>query len=1109
VGDRVSDLMIRVTTIHASSASASARYYTKYLSDAPGEEPGQWSGHQADEFGLSGTVETEALERLLSGRNPVSGTQLGYPLIDRKLANGRAIKAVAGFDATFSAPKSVSVLWALTGDRNLLEAHDVAVAAALTHLERFGSTTRIRHDGSRLHPDTNGLTFAVFRQTTSRADDPQIHTHAVISAKVRTADGRWLALDAHYLKWYQRMLGGLYQSVLRNEVSHRFGYDWAPIVNGQAEIAGFPEELRAVFSKRGEEVEAALKVKIDEFHLREGRAPTRFERAAMEREAAVDTRGRKSGLGSAELVTRWQAEAAEVGWTAERLREQVDRAGAERSPADPVSVADVVGAVSGTRSSWHRAAIVQAICDLHRPVSQFSGRQWAATIERAADAVLERCIDLDPPSDTVQRRASDGRSVWIAPAAPRFTSNAVLSQEEHIVTWALDAQTDPPARSKTIDRDGLDVLQGEAAAAVAGGDRVVLVVGPAGAGKTRMLAAAVTDLHAHRRPVFGVAPTAKAARVLERDTGMGSDTVAMLLQEWHRDDRPPRPDYRLAAGTTLIVDETGILSTPSLHQLVCLAERQRWRLVLVGDHRQLQAVGRGGLFAELCANGRVEELERLHRFTHAWEAAASLKLRSGDPRALDAYEAHDRIIPGCLDDHLQRMAETWIDRRRYGDTVALVASTNDHADAINSTVQAARVAAGQLDPKRVVRIAGGEHAHVGDLVATRRNDRNLITTTGEPVRNRETWTVMGLGADGCLTVSREQGQGTVTLPAAYVHEHLRLGYAATEHGYQSDTVDHSLSLVSTATTRRGLYVGATRGREDNQLCVVTETDDVTEARDKLEAILAFDRADVPAVTQRRNLAHLHPRETNRQLPVPARRCEIPEWFEPLRAQLCRERDLAEQEATAGEAQRARLAADVADAERELASVEARMAPAREALAAATRHADEARWQRNDAERRFTATGLRGRRAARRELNAAEAREDRAVDYRDRTRQRTAPQEDQYNHAEARVDEAREALYRHDQRARLRHTLGQVPDLRQQVDTLDTWGRWARGDIIDLGRIGDAVAVLASHHRCDEHADQFRALGDAVLDWADHADIELPTSAHRDRSCERAGLEISM
>jgi conjugative relaxase-like TrwC/TraI family protein len=200
------------------------------------------------------------------------------------------LRAVAGFDATFSAPKSLSVWWALTADSALLEAHDVAVAAALEHLERFGSTTRIRVDGRRLHPDTDGLTMATFRQTTSRADDPQIHTHAVISAEVHTDDGRWFALDARYLKRHQRMLGGLYQSVLRAELTHRYGLAWEPIVNGQAEIVGMPGELLEVFSKRAARVDAALAVKVREFHRREGRDPTTWERAALTREASADTR---------------------------------------------------------------------------------------------------------------------------------------------------------------------------------------------------------------------------------------------------------------------------------------------------------------------------------------------------------------------------------------------------------------------------------------------------------------------------------------------------------------------------------------------------------------------------------------------------------------------------------------------------------------------------------------------------------------------------------------------------------------------------------------------------------------------------------------------------
>ena len=153
-----------------------------------------------------------------------------------------------------------------------------------------------------------------------------------------------------------------------------------------------------------------------------------------------------------------------------------------------------------------------------------SGHRWAAAIEHGADKVLERCVDLDPP-DATQRRDSDGRSLWIEPTAPRFTSEAVLVQEERILTWAMDAQAEPASPSRTLERTGLDVLQADAAASVAGDDRLVLVVGPAGAGKTRMLAAAVSRPARPPSAVFGVAPTAKAARVLERDTGMRADTV--------------------------------------------------------------------------------------------------------------------------------------------------------------------------------------------------------------------------------------------------------------------------------------------------------------------------------------------------------------------------------------------------------------------------------------------------------------------------------------------------------------------------------------------------------------------------------------------------------
>jgi len=541
--------MLRVTTLYASSAAASAAYYASYLTDAPGEVPGLWCGAQADGLGLAGPVTVEALETLLSGRHPVTATPLGRELVDRVTAKGKVISAVSGFDATFSAPKSLSVWWALTGDDRLLDAHDAAVTATLDHLEGFGSTTRIRANGGRVHPESQGLSMATFRQTTSRADDPQIHTHAVISAKVQTLDGRWLALDGRYLKRQQRMLGGLYQSALRSELTARYGVAWSPIVNGQAELAGIAEDLLAVFSKRTSQVDVALEKKLFEFRDRQGRDPTRWERAALTREAAVDTRSHKSGAGAQDLRSRWLAEAAEVGWTPRRLSDAVaDSPVVERAPPQ-VTVERIVDSLSVAGSTWSRADVLRTICDVTPPMPGMSARRWTATLERACDQVLDECVNLDPDS-AGSRRSSDGRSVWIEPVAPQYSSEQILAEEEHIITWSLDAHETPAARSQsaTVDATGLDVLQAAAAAAVAGHEPLVLVVGPAGTGKTRTLQRAVADLGYHRRSVFGVAPTAKAARTLQRDAHVEADTVAKLLHEWSRPERPPADRYLLGGG---------------------------------------------------------------------------------------------------------------------------------------------------------------------------------------------------------------------------------------------------------------------------------------------------------------------------------------------------------------------------------------------------------------------------------------------------------------------------------------------------------------------------------------------------------------------------------
>ena len=840
--------MMRVRTLFARSARAAAEYYGKYLAKDTHEIPGRWTGRQAPELVLVGDVSVDDLSDVLAGLDPRTGQPLGRPLLDRITTNGKTIPAVGGFDATFSAPKSLSIWWGLTGDERLAQCHDIAVRAAASAIERYGSTTRIRSNGRRMHVDTNGLTMAVFRQSTSRADDPQLHSHVIISSKVQTPDGRWYALDARVLKKHQRTFGGLYQSVLRAELTKRFGVAFDEIDNGLAEIAGVPVGLIAQFSKRAADIDIEMDQRIGAFIDEIGREPTRFERAAIEREVSRDTRAPKTGRSPAELRARWHAEAAAMGIDVRSLTESIATAARKAHTHEPVRVDAVLTELAEHRSVWHRLDVLRTLCDLAPPQPGHDGTTWATALEEAVDTVLGDCIDLDPAGDAGQRRASDGRSIWTEPIAAQATSEHVLAQEERILTWAMSTQLDDPQPALDIDPLGLDGAQLDAASAVAGDDQLMVVVGPAGAGKTRMLDTAVFALQDRGRPVIGVAPTARGAEVLHWEANLEAETVAKLIHDLDH----PSPDSIAAGlpqGTTLIVDEAGMLNTADLHRLVDHVERHQWRLVLVGDPHQLAPVGRGGMFTELCNTVRTIELDQLHRFTEPWEASASLALRRGEASSLDLYEAFGRIRPGRLDQHLDTIADLWLDCDRRGETLAITTTRNEDVAAINERIQERRATAGHLDPDTLIPI-GNEWAMIGDIVATRHNDRRLRTSRGDHVRNRERWTVTATHPGGDITVSRLEGYGSTTLPAAYVAEHVELAYATTEYGAQGITADRSLTLTTPATTCRGLYVGMTRGRAENHALVITDEPTLDATRDALEFTLASDRADVPAIRHR-------------------------------------------------------------------------------------------------------------------------------------------------------------------------------------------------------------------------------------------------------------------
>ena len=238
---------------------------------------------------------------------------------------------------------------------------------------------------------------------------------------------------------------------------------------------------------------------------------------------------------------------------------------------------------------------------------------------------------------------------------------------------ALDRRLDYEPASSVDVASGtkLNAAQQRAASAVAGHGDLVLIVGPAGTGKTTALTPAVSHLRRHGRVVFGVAPSAAAADVLATETGMAADTLDKLLIE-HRLGRRPLAGYDLPVGTTIVVDEAGMVPTAKIAELADLADLKGWRLALVGDPLQFSAVGRGGMFGMLVDTFGAIELDAVHRFAEEWERDASLQLRRGDVDVAEIYESHGRLHGGSAVEMERSAVNEWWTHRTNGDTTLLL-----------------------------------------------------------------------------------------------------------------------------------------------------------------------------------------------------------------------------------------------------------------------------------------------------------------------------------------------------------------------------------------------------------------------------------------------------
>jgi conjugative relaxase-like TrwC/TraI family protein len=331
-----------------------------------GEAPGVWIGGGATSLGLDGRVNEQGVVRLLNAEHPATGE-----LLRRPLASG----AVAGFDLTFRAPKSVGVLFGICEPDvvgEIVGAHEAAVAEAIGYLEREACAVRRGHGGAVMVRG-GGFVAAAFRHRSSRAGDPLLHTHVVLANAAQGPDGRWTALDGRLLYRHAKTAGYLYQASLRAELSERLGLRWHAVERGTADVIGVPRTVIEHFSQR--------RAEILEHMAQRGEHSGRAAQVAT-----LETRRRKEyGVPVDRLREEWRARAGEHGLGRFELRRVLRRDASRRSPERWDKLAERLlgedGLTAG-RSTFTRRDVLQAVAEVARDGAR------VRSIEGWADALL-------------------------------------------------------------------------------------------------------------------------------------------------------------------------------------------------------------------------------------------------------------------------------------------------------------------------------------------------------------------------------------------------------------------------------------------------------------------------------------------------------------------------------------------------------------------------------------------------------------------------------------------------------------------------------------------------------------------------------------------------
>jgi ATP-dependent exoDNAse (exonuclease V) alpha subunit len=682
----------------------------------------------------------------------------------------------------------------------------------------------------------------------------------------------WRSLDGRSLFASAVSLSERYNTRIEDELRQRLGVSFeergGPNDDHRAirEIAGIPPALISHFSKRRQNIEREYRQLVGDYRSQHGRDPSDAARLKLYQQATLSDRPDKQlGRSLQQMVQEWTTEAQQllgVPDVAGDLGRRVQAQGIQRSTKSVDDLADeVLRVLSASRSTWNVHHVRGEAQRQSRPIPT---ADRDALVERIVTAATDpsRSIRIEAPrtlAEPPELQRADGESVFVEHATARFTTPEILHAEDRIVAAARDrraAKLDVEAVRSAIARSadaGHDLNAGQqrmVAALCLSGRTVQLGLAPAGSGKTTALQA-VTDAWSNSgRAVLALAPSAAAADVLSVELGVQADTVA----KFDHDQPVIEPE------SMILIDEAGMAGTLMLDRVVRHAQAAQAVVRLIGDDQQLGAVEAGGVIRQIAHDVGAVRMQEVVRFADPSEARTTLRVRDGNPKAVDFYLSRDRVVAGTSETVPDEAYAAWLADIREGKTSVLLASSSGEVSALNARARADRVVEGQVTPDGAG-LRDGNVAGVGDWVTTRRNERLLTVHGGRDwVKNGDSWQVDQVHDDGALTVVHRRHRGRVTLPPDYVGSQVELDYARSIRRSQGLTVDHAHLVVDPRMQREELYVGLSRARRSTHLYVAVMTDPGPDHQPDV----AGSAADVLRMIIHRSGAELSANETIRE-----------------------------------------------------------------------------------------------------------------------------------------------------------------------------------------------------------------------------------------------------